>query len=153
MIYDWAWFAILNFLLRILHFVWSNDSIVSKSVEGLASVFEIFILHDGHWDSISVFPLNEAVKQFRRNLCSHFKFFIGFFCYWVCLWSAFAFYLGAKFSGSKYPFLEKSNSFTNVAILNTVFSPIFEGSCCYCALPFNSSRHNRAVFLSKFTWL
>ena len=74
----WAWFAILNFLLHNLHCVWSNDSIVSKSVEGLASVFEIFILHDGHWDSISVFPLNEAIKQFRHNLCSHFKIFIGF---------------------------------------------------------------------------
>ena len=28
--------------------LYSNDSIVSKSVEGLTSVFEIFILHDGH---------------------------------------------------------------------------------------------------------
>ena len=118
-----------NFLLHILHFAWSNDSIVSKSVEGLASVFEIFILHDRHWDSISVFPLNEAMKQFRQNLCSHFKIFIGFFCLCFCLWSAFAFYLWAKFSGSKYPFLEKSNSLANVAILNTVFSP---SSCCYC---------------------
>ena len=78
MIYLLNIFAILNFLLHNLHCVWSNDSIVSKSVEGLASAFEIFILHDGHWNSISVFPLNEAIKQFRQNLCSHFKIFIGF---------------------------------------------------------------------------
>ena len=73
-----TWFTILNFLLHNFHCVWSNDSIVSKSAEGLAYVYEIFILHDGHWDSISVFPLNEAIKQFRQNLCSHFKIFIGF---------------------------------------------------------------------------
>ena len=174
--------------------VWSNDSIVSKSV-GLVSVFEIFILHDGHSDSISVFALNEAIKQFRQNVYSHLKIFIGFLIIseqilhmqretwgfksslWTscnvtvagiidcicrareskkiydhkkgvlcfCLSSAFAFFLGAKFSGSKYPFFEKLNFVTNVAMLNTVFSPIFESSSCYCALPFNSSRHNSSI--------
>ena len=63
------------------------------------------------------------------------------------------FFLGAKVSGSKYPFLEKLNSVTNVAKLNTVFSPIFEGSCCYCALPFNSSRHNTVALLANFVWV
>ena len=51
----WAWLATLNVLLKILHFVWSNDSIVSKYVYELVPFFEIFILHDGHWYSISVF--------------------------------------------------------------------------------------------------
>ena len=78
MIYLLAWFAILNFLLHTLHCIWSNDNIVSKSVEGPASVFEIFIFHDGHWDSFIVFPLNKAIKHFRQNFCWHIKIFIGF---------------------------------------------------------------------------
>ena len=42
------------------------------------SVFKIFILHTGHWDSYSFFLLKNAAKQFKQNLCSHFNTFIGF---------------------------------------------------------------------------
>ena len=82
-----------------------------------------------------------------KKLCDHKESFVSAF------WSAVAFFLGAKFSGSMYTFLEKLNSVTNVAMLNTVFSPIFEGSCCYCPLPFNSSRHNTVAFLANFVWV
>ena len=68
-----------NFLLHVLHCILSNDSRVCKSDEGLMSAFKMFILHAGHCDSSSFFPLTHAVKQFKQNLCSYFNTFIGFF--------------------------------------------------------------------------
>ena len=44
---------------------------------------EIFILHAGHCESFSIFPVKKhAVKQFKQNLCLHINTFIGFphFC-------------------------------------------------------------------------
>ena len=70
-------------LLHVLHCILSNDSRVGKSDEGLMSAFKVFILHAGHCDSSSFFPLKKhAAKQFKQNLCSHFNTFIGFphFC-------------------------------------------------------------------------
>ena len=43
------------------------------------STFKIFILHAGHCDCSSFFPLKHAAKQFKQNLCSHFNTFVGFF--------------------------------------------------------------------------
>ena len=48
------------------------------------SAFKVFILHAGHCDSSSFFPLKKhAARQFKQNLCSHFNTFIGFphFCF------------------------------------------------------------------------
>ena len=70
-------------LLHVLHCILSNDSRVGKSDEGLMSVFKVFILHAGHCDSSSFFPLKKhAARQFKQNLCLHFNTFIGFphFC-------------------------------------------------------------------------
>ena len=54
------------FLLHVLHCILSNDSRVCKSDEGLMSAFKIFILHAGHCDSSSFFPLKHAAKQFNK---------------------------------------------------------------------------------------
>ena len=66
-------------LLHVLHCILSNDSRVGKSDEGLMSAFKVFILHAGHCDSSSFFPLKKhAVKQFKQNLCSHLTLLLAF---------------------------------------------------------------------------
>ena len=68
-----------NFLLHALHCILSNDSRVCKLDEWVMSAFQVFILHAGHCDSSSFFPLKKhAARQFKQNLCSHFNTFIGF---------------------------------------------------------------------------
>ena len=91
-------------LLHVLHCILSNDSRVGKSDEGLMSAFKVFILHAGHCDSSSFFPLKKhAVKQFKQNLCSHFNTFIGFLHFCVIniiqfhfRWNIIRFYLRRK---------------------------------------------------------
>ena len=83
-------------LPHVLHCNLSNDSRVGKSDEGLMSAFKVFILHAGHCDSSSFFPL--AARQFIQNLCSHFNTFIGFahFCLINIIQFHFRFYLRRK---------------------------------------------------------
>ena len=53
----------------MLHCILSNDSRVCKSDEGLMPAFKVFILHAGHCDSSSFFPLKKhTVKQFKQNM-------------------------------------------------------------------------------------
>ena len=88
----------------MLHCILSNDSRVGKSDEGLMPAFKVFILHAGHCDSSSFFPLKKhAVKQFKQNLCSHFNTFIGFLHFCVIniiqfhfRWNIIRFYLRRK---------------------------------------------------------
>ena len=52
----------------MLHCILSNDSRVCKSDERLMPA-KVFILHAGHCDSSSFFPLKKhAVKQFKQNM-------------------------------------------------------------------------------------
>ena len=88
----------------MLHCILSNDSRVCKSDEGLMSAFKVFILHAGHCDSSSFFPLKKhAARQFKQNLCSHFNTFIGFLHFCVIniiqfhfRWNIIRFYLRRK---------------------------------------------------------
>ena len=55
--------------LHLLHCILSNDSRVGKSDEGRMPAFKVFLLHAGHCDSSSFFPLKiHAVKQFNHIL-------------------------------------------------------------------------------------
>ena len=91
-------------LLHVLHCILSNDSRVSRSDEGLMSVFKVFILLAGHCDSSSFFPLKKhAARQCKQNLCLHFNTFIGFphFCviniiHFHFRWNIIRFYLRGK---------------------------------------------------------
>ena len=95
---------IRNFLLHVLHCILSNGNRVCKSDEGLMSAFKVFILHAGHCDSSSFFPLKKhAARQFKQNLCSHFNTFIGFLHFCVIniiqfhfRWNIIRFYLRRK---------------------------------------------------------
>ena len=89
---------------HVLHCILSNDSRVCKSDKGLKSAFKVFILHAGHSDSSSLFPLKKhAARQFKQNLCSHFNTFIGFLHFCVIniiqfhfRWNIIRFYLRRK---------------------------------------------------------
>ena len=97
-------YSVYYILLHVLHCILSNDSRVCKSDEGLMSAFKVFILHAGHCDSSSFFPLKKhAARQFKQNLCSHFNTFIGFphFCVINIIqfhfrWNIIRFYLRRK---------------------------------------------------------
>ena len=95
----------------MLHCILSNDSRACKSNEGLLSAFKIFILHTGHCDSSSFFPLKkEAAKQFKQNLCFLLNTFIGFpnFCVINIIqlhfrWNIIRFYLRKEIKKSFNP--------------------------------------------------
>ena len=137
-------------LLHVLHCILSNDSRVGKSDEGLMSAFKVFILHAGHCDSSSFFPLKKhAVKQFKHNLCSHFNTFIVFPHFkWniirfylrrkeikrtlnpsrtfdIIFWSAFLSSLYFKHSFANNPFLEYLDSLSNFTFFS-MSSPVVE---------------------------
>ena len=72
-------YSVYYILLHVLHCILSNDSRVCKSDEGLMPAFKVFILHAGHCDSSSFFPLKKhGVKQFKQNLCSHLTLLLAF---------------------------------------------------------------------------
>ena len=99
---DYTVFVLMrNFLLHVLNCIWSNGNRICKSDEGLMSAFKVFILHAGHCDSFSFFPLEKhAARQFKQNLCLLFITFIGFphFCVMNIIlfhfrWNIIRFYL------------------------------------------------------------
>ena len=91
-------------LLHVLHCILSNDRRVGKSDEGLMTPFKVFILHAGHFDSSSFFPLKKhAATQFKQNLYSNINTFIGFLHFCVIniiqfhfRWNIIRFYLKRK---------------------------------------------------------
>ena len=58
-------------LLHVLHCILSNDSRVGKSDEGLMPAFKVFILHAGHCDSSSFFPLKNMLPDNLNKICVH----------------------------------------------------------------------------------
>ena len=90
-----------NFLLHVLHCILSNDSIVCKSDGRIIPGFKIFILHAGHCDS-SFFPLKNATKQCKQNICLYFDTCNGFQ------------YLPAAFAA------RKSDMWINICVINMI---------------------------------
>ena len=62
-----------------LYFKQWQQSLQIRRGTVLNSTFKKFIVHAGHCDSFSFFPLKHTARQFKQNLCSHFNTFIGFF--------------------------------------------------------------------------